>query len=174
MPPAAFYVSIIAGAACLLLLIQFTKLKTIPGLAMIGRTLLLLAVLLPAADYLFVKAERNEAATASIPAEPIYSFTAAKGDPAAFHAWWAYYTKEWLRPNGARASIIMPDPKGIRRHVYRPNSTASFFDNKIRINNRGFRGPDIDPEKGDRYRIFALGEFADFRINDQGRRPSVA
>jgi lysophospholipase L1-like esterase len=159
---AAFYISIIAVAPCLLLLSQFTWLRGIPGVAMIGRTLLLLAVLLPVADYLFARSQRSEKATAPKPAAPVYSFSAAKGDPTAFRAWWAYYTKEWLRDGGGAAAITMPDPKGVHPFVQKPNSTTSFFDNAIRINNFGFRGADIERDKGKRYRIFALGESPTF------------
>jgi hypothetical protein len=59
-------------------------------------------------------------------------------------------------------SIQMPDPEGILPFVHKPNSTAAFFDATIRINNFGFRGPDIEFDKGDRYRIFALGESPTF------------
>ena len=43
MSAALFYVSVIAGAAGLLLLVAFTRLNPMPGLAMTARTLLLLA-----------------------------------------------------------------------------------------------------------------------------------
>jgi len=155
-----FYISLIVGAAGLLLLIRLARLNSIPGLAMGGRTLLLLSVLLPGADYLLERSRREIATPA--PAVPVYSFKAAKGDPDAFKAWWTYYTAEWVRPNGGAASIQMPDPEGILPFVHKPNSIAAFFDATIRINNFGFRGPDIEFDKGDRYRIFALGESPTF------------
>ena len=155
-----FYLSLIAPAALLLLVVQATRLTRVPGLAALARTLLLFAVLLPAADYV-VRRSRPEAAPAA-PAAPVYSFTAAKGDPAAFSAWWAYYTNEWVRPGGAVASTQMPDPKGVLPSVMIPNSTGPFFDAVIRINNFGFRGADIQRDKGERYRIFALGESPTF------------
>ena len=131
-----------------------------PGLAIAGRTLVVLAVLLPAADYFFRRSELEVAAAA--PVEPVYSFRAAKGNPAAFSAWWIYYANEWVRPNGGWHSIQMPDRKGILRFVMMPNSTTRFFDSVIRMNNFGFRGADIEFDKGDRYRIFALGESSTF------------
>jgi lysophospholipase L1-like esterase len=160
MSAALFYVSVIAGAAGLLLLVAFTRLNAMPGLAMTARTLLLLAVLLPVADYAFERSHRDQPPGA--PAAPVYSFTAAKGDPAAFRAWWTYYANEWLRPDGGAVSIQMPDPKSILPFVHKPNSSGPFFDAVIRINNFGFRGPDIAFDKGERYRIFALGESPTF------------
>jgi lysophospholipase L1-like esterase len=158
--PTTFYLSLIAFAVALSLLVQDSRLKTIAGLATGGRTLILLAVLLPAADYVFRKSQLDVATPP--PAEPVYSFSAAKGNPAAFKAWWSYYANEWARPNGGKASTEMPDPKGILPFVMIPNSTGLFFDAVVRINNFGFRGTDIQFDKGDRYRIFALGESPTF------------
>ena len=160
MSAALFYASLIAGAAGLLLLVRFTRLRTIPGLAAAIRTLLLLTILLPVADYVFERSHRDVAPAK--PATPVYSFTAANGDPAAFKLWWEYYAGEWFRPNGGKASTEMPDPKGILPFVFIPNSVGPFFDAVVRINNFGFRGADIEFDKGNRYRIFALGESPTF------------
>lgn len=168
--PMTFYVSLIVFTASLSLQVQNIRLDAVPGLAMAGRTLVMLAVLLPAADYFFRRSEPG-VAVAPAPAEPVYSFRAAKGNPAAFKAWWAYYSHEWIRPNGGRVSVQTPDPKGILRFVMMPNNTVPFFDAVIRINNLGFRGADIEFDKGGRYRIFALGESSTFgatiRPNDR-------
>jgi lysophospholipase L1-like esterase len=155
-----FYISLIVGAAGLLLLIRLARLNSIPGLAMGGRTLLLFSVLLPGADYVLQRSHREIAPPA--PAVPVYSFKSAKGDPDAFKAWWAYYAAEWGRPNGGASSIQMADPEGVLPFIHKPNSVAAFFDATIRINNLGFRGPDIEFYKGDRYRVFALGESPTF------------
>src|SRR5262249_14207955 len=56
----------------------------------------------------------------------------------------------------------MPDPRGIQPFVFRPNTTGRFFDGSIRINNLGFRGRDIEPDKAGRFRVFALGESPTF------------
>lgn len=155
-----FYLSLIVFAASLSLLVQNVGRRAVPGLATAGRTLVVLALLLPAVDYFFRKSQLEVAAAA--PVEPAYSFSAAKGNPAAFRAWWIYYANEWIRPNGGWHSIQMPDPKGILRFVIMPNSTTRFFDAVIRMNNFGFRGADIEFGKGNRYRIFALGESSTF------------
>lgn len=161
MSAVLFYVSLAAGALCLLLLIQFRRLRSIPGLAMISRTLLLLVVLLPVADYLFARMRKHER-TATGPAAPVYSFTAAKGDPQAFKAWWAYYAGEWFRQGGGKESTEEPDPNGVLPFIFKRNSSGKFFDATVRINNFGFRGADIEFDKGNRYRIFALGESPTF------------
>jgi lysophospholipase L1-like esterase len=158
--PTTFYLSLIAFAASLSLLVHNIGLKAVPGLATAGRTLVVLAVLLPAVDYGFRRSQIEVAAAA--PVEPAYSFFAAKGNPAAFKAWWKYYTNEWTRPDGGWHAMQMPDPKGMLPFVMMPNSSARFFESVIRMNNFGFRGADIEFDKGDRYRIFALGESSTF------------
>ena len=159
--PSIFYASLIVFAVSLLLLIQNFR-RPMPGLSVVGRTLVMLAVLLPAADYLFQRLHVEATASAAVPPEPVYSFRAARGNPGAFNAWWAYYANEWVRPNGGQASVQIPDPQGVQRFVLNPNTTVKFFDAVIRINNFGFRGADIEFEKRDRYRIFALGESSTF------------
>jgi len=87
---------------------------------------------------------------------------AAKSNPIAFAAWWAYYTAEWIKPGGAKSITEMPDPLDLLPFILVPNSSARFFDATIRINNLGFRGPDIRRDKGDYFRIVALGESPTF------------
>ena len=57
----------------------------------------------------------------------------------------------------------MPDPKGILPFVFIPNSVGPFFDAVVRINNFGFRGADIEFDKGNRYRIFAPARYCNIR-----------
>jgi lysophospholipase L1-like esterase len=157
-PAVVFYVSLIVLMASLWMLVPNVLLTKVPGLATVGRSLIMLVVLLPAADYAFLKLQSKVIAST----KPFYSFRAAKGNPAAYAAWWAYYAEEWRRPNGFQASTEMPDPKGILPFVTIPNSTGKFFESVIRFNNFGFRGNDINRNKGDRFRIFALGESPTF------------
>ena len=53
-----------------------------------------------------------------------------------------------------------------------PGSSGRMFDTTIRINNLGFRGPDLPRDKGDAFRIFALGKSQTFgpTLRD-GERP---
>jgi lysophospholipase L1-like esterase len=46
----------------------------------------------------------------------------------------------------------------------RPGTSCRLFDSTIVINRQGFRGPEIPTEKGDTYRIVALGESTTFGI----------
>ena len=55
------------------------------------------------------------------------------------------------------------------RFVTPPNQVVAIragrmFDTTIRINNLGFRGPDLPRDKGAAFRIFAVGESQTFRI----------
>jgi len=159
--PTVFYLSLIALSVSLWMLVPTMLLTTVPGLVTIGRTVIMLVVLLPAADYAIGKLQ----AQVTVRVEPVYSFQAAKGNPEAFRAWWAYYVNEWRRPNGAKASTEMPDPTGILPFLLIPNSSGQFFDSVIKINNFGFRGSNIDHNKGDRFRIIALGESPTFGPN---------
>lgn len=92
---------------------------------------------------------------AAIAVEPAYSFRDARGDPAAFEAWWKAYMGEWFRVNQA---LQMRDPTGLASFVPRPGGRARIFDSSLEFNSRGFRGPEFDVDKGGAYRIVALGE----------------
>jgi hypothetical protein len=132
-PAFVFYVSLIVFAASAWMLVPSSVVARVPGLATAGRTLILLTVLLPTADYVYLHS-KSKVVTST---KPIYSYREAKGNPAAFHAWWEYYAKEWTRPKGFKDSTEMPDPKGILPFIPRPNSSARFFESVMRINNFG-------------------------------------
>jgi lysophospholipase L1-like esterase len=76
--------------------------------------------------------------------------------------WWFYYLNEWIRDDGIRRSIEMPDPIGQLPFVMIPDGSGRMFDTTIKINHLGFRGPDMTREKGRAFRIFALGESQTF------------
>jgi lysophospholipase L1-like esterase len=88
-----------------------------------------------------------------------YSYEVAKKKPAAFATWWKYYNQQWefmVRSN------FMRDPSGQFPFRLRPNSKGRLFQSSICINNKGFRGKDISDEKGEVFRIVALGESTTF------------
>jgi hypothetical protein len=95
-------------------------------------------------------------------AEPTYSYRAAHANPTAFATWWFYYLNEWIREDGIRAAIDAPDPQKKLPFVLVPGSSGRMFDTTIHINNLGFRGPDLPRDKGDAFRIVALGESQTF------------
>jgi lysophospholipase L1-like esterase len=76
--------------------------------------------------------------------------------------WWFYYLNEWIRDDGIRRSIEMPDPMSRLPFVMIPGGSGPMFDATIKINNFGFRGPDMTLDKGRAFRIFALGESQTF------------
>jgi peptidoglycan/LPS O-acetylase OafA/YrhL/lysophospholipase L1-like esterase len=160
-PATLFYGGMICLAASILFLCWSIGIYRFGPGRVLAQSLLFVAVLLPLADLLFSAQHQREANAASTKApKPVYSFREANGDPAAFEAWWKYYVGQWT--SGAQRSVEGADPRGILPLVLNPNSRGKFFESVIRINNLGFRGPDIDPRKVDRFRVVALGESQTF------------
>lgn len=116
-------------------------------------TLLLLGVGLPVADFVF----QPDYHTALQPAEltNYYSFAAARKNPEAFAHWWAYYGEQWQQFSRV---VMRAGPR------LQPDSRATLVHCPIQINSRGFRGKEIAPDKGNAYRIVALGESTTFGI----------
>lgn len=153
--PWLFYPSLVAAALfCLALSGQARQGQTA------SRAFLLFALILPGADALY-RSSTHLPQAGSV-AAPTYSYRDAHKNPAAFAVWWFYYLNEWIRPDGIRGAIEAPDPEKKLPFVLIPGSSGRMFDTTIRINHVGFRGPEIAVEKGDRFRIFALGESQTF------------
>jgi peptidoglycan/LPS O-acetylase OafA/YrhL/lysophospholipase L1-like esterase len=157
--PYLFYPALAAAAVLAMALAERAG-RFAGGAGLAARTLLLFALALPAADALY-RSSTGIPAAASV-AAPTYSYRAAHENPAAFAMWWFYYLNEWIRDDGIRGTIEKPDPQGKLPFVLAPGSSSRMFDTTIRINSAGFRGPEIASEKGDRFRIFALGESQTF------------
>ena len=158
--PYAFYGLVVATAVLVLALSEKACPLSKGALAAAARAFVLFAIALPFADALY----RNSTGlplTATI-AQPTYSYRAAAANPTAFAVWWFYYLNEWIREDGIRSKIDAPDPLKKLPFVLVPGSSGRMFDTTIRINNLGFRGPDLAPDKGDAFRIFALGESQTF------------
>jgi lysophospholipase L1-like esterase len=127
---------------------------------------ILLLIALPAVDWLF-HAPRLRPVVA--PADRLYSYSVARGDPTRFAVWWRQYLEAW---NRMAQDIFMPDPEGKLPLRLRPNSQGYLMESRIVINGQGFRGPEIAPDKGDTYRIVALGESTTFGCTlEAGDRP---
>lgn len=88
-----------------------------------------------------------------------YSYERARQNPRAFELWWRHYLDQW---NWMAKVVFEEDPTGRLPFLLRPGAEAMFFQSKISINSRGFRGKEFRPEKGDAYRIVALGESTTF------------
>ena len=157
--PWLFYGALIAAAVLAVALAERGG-RLAPGLGVAARSLVLFALALPAADAVY-RSSTGVPIAASV-ANPTYSYRAARENPAAFAMWWFYYLNEWIRADGIRGVIEKPDPQKKLPFVLIPGSSGRMFDTTIRINSSGFRGPEIARDKGDRFRIVALGESQTF------------
>jgi peptidoglycan/LPS O-acetylase OafA/YrhL/lysophospholipase L1-like esterase len=156
-----FYGSTLFLAASVVLFCWSIGLYRFGPVRVLVQSFLFVAALMPFADLLFSSQQQQQAHAVSNEApKPVYLFREAKGNPAAFQAWWTYYVKQWT--SDAQLAVEIPDPKGILPLLLKPNSSGKFFESEIHINNLGFRGPDIDPKKADRFRVVALGESPTF------------
>lgn len=160
----AFYFGLVANAACLIAARAWLRLTGV-GIYCVN-TLLLLLILLPAADWAFAIASRVDMRPESN--IKYFSYEVARAHPAAFQRWWAYYSEQG---NAMAASLFEQQTGGVISFRLRPNSHCVFFQCPISINSLGFRGPEIPARKGDTYRIVALGESTTFgytiRTNDR-------
>lgn len=91
------------------------------------------------------------------PPEPVLTYADARAQPEQFRRWWEHAAAT-LRPS----SLVVEDPLGLNPFVLRPNAVVQRLGATIRINSLGFRGREISREKGDVFRIVALGESTTF------------
>jgi lysophospholipase L1-like esterase len=140
------------------LLVAAKMLFRLPFLAVqAANTLLLLCLGLPLAD-LFVRPNYRLDETPET-GKRYYSYEFARKNPTAFAHWWNHFVEEW---RNVLQTIALPDVGGEFPFVLLPNTEGQMFQSRVHINNLGFRGPDIPLEKGDAYRIVALGESTTF------------
>ena len=158
--PYVFYPLLIATTLLVLALVERARPLSTGAIAVAARAFLLFALVLPFADALY-RRSTGLPLVATV-AQPTYSYRAAHANPTAFATWWFYYLNEWIRKDGIRAAIDAPDPQKKLPFVQVPGSSGRMFDTTIHINNLGFRGPDIAPDKGNAFRIVALGESQTF------------
>ena len=158
--PYVFYPLLIATALLAFALVERARPLSAGAVAIAARAFLLFALALPIADTLY-RRSTGLPLVATV-AAPTYSYRAARANPTAFATWWFYYLNEWIRKDGIRAAIDAPDPQKKLPFVQVPGSSGRMFDTTIHINNLGFRGPDIAPDKGNAFRIVALGESQTF------------
>lgn len=120
-------------------------------------TLVLLAIGLPILDWVMHPSPGQKVNPASL--REYYSYRGAKRDRDAFAQWWNYYNDQIGQMFEAIRVLDTNAPAPI--HLKR-NSHATLVDSQITINSRGFRGREIPENKGDAYRIVALGESTTF------------
>ena len=122
-------------------------------------TLILLIIGLPLTD-LVVRCVDSLRADLEAPKQ-YYLYDAGKKHPAAFGRWWNYYTAQWRQ---AEKQIYTPDPDPGLTYSLRPNSRARVMRSAFGINSLGFRGREVSVDKGNAYRIVALGESTTFGV----------
>jgi len=89
----------------------------------------------------------------------IYAYDAARANPKGFVDFWDRHIEQMKQ-----VSWVMADPRGRNPYVLRPGARGALHDSKVRINRLGFRGREISVDKGDRFRIVALGESTTFGV----------
>jgi lysophospholipase L1-like esterase len=150
-----FYVGILSAIMLLVLARNLFRFGVFG--AQVVNTILIILIGLPAADFFMHPRHTREVTTDT--AWKFYSFHAAKGDPGSFARWWGFFLDH---TEMSRQPIFEATPGGDPPYRLRPNSHQLLFDSPVSINSKGFRGPEIPTEKGDTYRIVALGESTTF------------
>jgi lysophospholipase L1-like esterase len=149
-----FYMGLLVMLLLLLLCKAWFRLPFLAVQAV--NTLLLLVVGLPLADQLRPTPQLEPKPDL---AKRYYSYDVAKKDPLAFARWWNFSVYQW---NLMLKDIFRPDPAHILPALMRPNSRSRLFECRIAIDNKGFRGKDIPRNKGQTYRIVAIGGSTTF------------
>jgi hypothetical protein len=126
-----------------------------PVCAELLKRLTIVSLLLPLADgcYELYFAARNRLAAPNA-VRPVFSFSAAQGNPDAFALWWRTYLGVWHKN---KDKIQRPTPNLPVPYEFIPNSEATFFDGTLHVNSHGFVGPEFSLDKQDHYRIVAMG-----------------
>lgn len=93
------------------------------------------------------------------PEKQFYSYEVARRDPAGFARWWKVFG---ARLEALGRQLYVKDPAHKVRFRLRPNAQTNLFQSTIRINSRGFRGPEFSDRKGAAFRIVCLGESTTF------------
>ncbi len=153
----AFYVGLLVVLALLVLCHFWLRLNT-AGVLVVN-TLILLGVGLPVADLVVRGADWLRAAPD--PRNQYYLYSNAKKDPVAFGHWWNYYVAQWRQ---VERRLYLRDPDLMMVYRLRPNSHVRFAQGVLSVNSLGFRGKEFPREKGNAYRIVALGESTTFGI----------
>ena len=97
----------------------------------------------------------------------VFTFEAARANPKGFVDFWDRHLEQMRQ-----APWVMADPTGRNPYVLRPGARGRLHDSEVRINQLGFRGREISVDKGDRFRIVALGESTTFGVTvEPGDRP---
>lgn len=161
--PGRFAFALGIGVALLVFCRVAFKLKA--ASIQIVNTFILLLVIFPLGDFLM----RIRTTPKLGYPQKYFSYEAARHNPAGFAYWSRCYEEQWL---GVAHEIMVKGPSSFMPLKFRPDSHTMFFNSLITINHKGFRGPEIPDEKGNTYRIVALGESTTFGVTmNEGERP---
>lgn len=153
------------GIGVVLLICCRRAFKLNPFGIQVVNTFILLLVIFPAGDLLM----RIRSAPQMGHPQKYYSYEAAKHNPAGFAYWTRSSEEQWLRFS---REVMTRGPNSSMPLKFRPGTNGMYFDSLISINHKGFRGPEIPDEKGDTYRIVALGESTTFGVTiNKDERP---
>jgi hypothetical protein len=163
-----FYLGLLLNLGWMILSLAWFRLPT-PAIQAIV-TLILLLVGLPVADQFVTPPVKIEARAG-------FSYEAWKKNPEVFVQWWDYFVEHCVSlmeevlvgPDGKRRMPPAPGEVLKVRPAFRlrPNGRARLFDSAVVINSKGFRGREIPAERGQAYRIVALGESTTFGVTMQ-------
>ena len=90
-----------------------------------------------------------------------HSYDAAQSDRSGFQRWWKLHLRRWAKLD---PDLVMPDPRGLGPYVLIPGAVAQRGAAQLKINQLGFRGPEIPSRKRRAFRIVALGTSTTFGI----------
>jgi lysophospholipase L1-like esterase len=160
---AAFYLRNLSGAffvgwlVVLILLIVCKSWFRVPALGVqVVNTLILFLIGLPLVDLLVRTPYRLQPLD---PDKKYYTYEMWKKDPGGFDSWHAWNYRQW----GTLArEFYTTDPAHILPYRLKPNHQGVLWQSLISINGKGFRSREISEEKGNTYRIVALGESTTF------------
>jgi lysophospholipase L1-like esterase len=148
-----FYLGLLMTLTLLILFKRWFRLSVIA--VQVVNTLLLVVIGIPTSNLVFARDDQLDVVPA-LEQEP-YSYQFARKNPAAFARWWRHYNEEC-----SRFLTELRGREGGKIIDSRSNNVVTYHECRIPINNKGFRGRDIPDERGDTYRIVALGESTTF------------
>ncbi|HEX3798796.1 MAG TPA: SGNH/GDSL hydrolase family protein [Verrucomicrobiae bacterium] len=148
--PGQFYFALATGLFLLVLCRICFRLRAF-GIQFVN-TLILFFAVFPAADLAIQFKARHDMNWSQ---EKYYSYEAAKKNPGGYVLWTRYYIEQW---NKMMHECMEVDPNQFAPFRFRPDTQGHIFHSLVVINHKGFRGPEIPDEKGNTYRIVALGE----------------
>ena len=127
--------------------------------AQVLNTLILLLAVLPLVDpWIRPKYRFDEHPD---PRKKEYLYSVAQKDPGGYAAWVRYAGAQWRHMT---FHFFIRQNSGPLPFVVRTNCQGPFFNSTVAINSLGFRGREISRDKGNAYRIVALGESTTFGI----------